>query len=72
MSPVTQVGLHAVVQGADASGCLNFCQRWCVIKAYHADRGLFTVRTDKGAWLQFAPAALLVAAAPLTLLGVRA
>lgn len=59
-----QVGLYAVVYGPDKDGGLDLHAAWCVIKAYHAETDLFTVRTVSGVWRQFQPACLMVATTP--------
>ncbi|WP_261665471.1 hypothetical protein [Deinococcus sp. Marseille-Q6407] len=68
-----QIGLRAVVSGPDASGSWAYCNQWAVVKAYHQDRDLYTIRLERGLWIQVSPANLLVAAAPLVpVQGVRA
>ena len=66
----SQVGLYAVVHGPDRRGSIQHRLAWCVIKAYHAEEDLFTVKTARGEWLQFCPGCLQVAAAPIEALQV--
>lgn len=60
-------GRYAVVTGPDCDGSLAHNKgSWAVIKAYHPEQDLYTVRTvTQGVWVMVPPACLTIAAGPI-------